>query len=66
MNCILAQVTQSVFAIIANFLIIVGMLTLPLLVWSKIRQWSREINEKLDGVSKDLKEIKESLSTKHK
>jgi di/tricarboxylate transporter len=62
----LAQVTQSIFAIVANFLLIVAMLTLPLLMWSKIRQWNRERNEKLDSISKELKKIKESLSPKQK
>ena len=50
---------------VVNFLIIVAMFSLPLLAWSKILKWNRERNERLDQISKDLKEIKESIAETH-
>jgi large-conductance mechanosensitive channel len=61
---ILAQVSQSVVAQVVNFLVIVALFALPLLACSKILKWNRERNERLDQMSKDLKEIKESLAKK--
>lgn len=65
-NIILAQVSQSIVAQAINFLVLVAIFTLPLLAWSKILKWNRERNQKLDRISRDLQEIKDSLQKDHR
>lgn len=62
MNHIMAQTDPFVVGQVINTILIVALLSLPFVIWSKISKWSKEKNEKLDEITAELREIKEQLN----